>query len=79
LAGLTYLDSAGLGVLISSFATVQKAGGCLKLLDLTNTVKDLLILTKLYTVFEHYENEAAALASFVEPAVQAAGAAGNLS
>jgi anti-sigma B factor antagonist len=70
LAGLTYLDSAGIGVLVSTFATITNAGGQLKLLNLTHTVKDVLLLTKLYTVFEVYEDEAAALANFVTPAVE---------
>jgi anti-sigma B factor antagonist len=61
---LTYLDSSGIGVLVSGFASVNNQGGHLKLLKLTNRVKDLLLLTKLYTVFEVYDDEPAALASF---------------
>lgn len=66
LADLTYLDSSGIGVLVSSFATINGAGGQLKLVNLTKRVKDLLLITKLYTVFEIFENEEAAIASFSE-------------
>jgi len=61
---LTQLDSSGIGVLVSAFATVNSQGGHLKLVKLTNRVKDLLLITKLYTVFEVYDDEPAALASF---------------
>jgi len=64
LAGLTHLDSAGLGLLVHAYATVTHAGGQLKLSNLTNRVKDLLLITKLYTVFEVYDDEASAVASF---------------
>lgn len=64
LADVTYLDSAGLGALISSYATVKREGGQLKLLNLTTRVQDLLSITKLITVFETYDDEKAALASF---------------
>lgn len=64
LGEISYIDSSGIGELVSSFTTVQNAGGQMKLLNLSKRVKDLLQITKLYTVFEVYEDEAAALASF---------------
>ena len=64
LAGLTNMDSSGVGLLVSSFATVNREGGHLKLSNLTARVKDLLLITKLYAVLEVYEDEPAALASF---------------
>jgi anti-sigma B factor antagonist len=73
LGGLSSLDSAGIGVLVSSFATLTGQGGQLKLLNLTNRVKDLLLVTKLYTVFEVYDDEAAAVNSFVEHSMESRG------
>ena len=64
LAGLTYIDSSGIGELVSAYATLANQGGRLKLLNLTDRVKDLLLLTKLYTVFEVYTDEATAVASY---------------
>lgn len=64
LADVSYIDSAGLGTLISSFATVKREQGQLKLANLTNRVQDLLAITKLITVFDTYDSEAEALASF---------------
>jgi anti-sigma B factor antagonist len=64
LAGLAYLDSAGMGLLVHAYATVTRSGGQLKLSNLTSRVKDLLIITKLCTVFEIYDDEASAIASF---------------
>jgi len=64
LGGLTNMDSSGVGLLVSAFATVHREGGQLKLSNLTSRVKDLLLVTKLYTVFEVYEDEPAAIASF---------------
>jgi anti-sigma B factor antagonist len=64
LAGLSYLDSAGMGLLVSAYATVAHSGGQMKLSNLTTRVKDLLLITKLCTVFESYDDEAAAVASF---------------
>ena len=61
---VSVLDSTGLGVLVSSFATVGSAGGRLKLCNLGKRVKDVLVLTKLYTVFEVYDDEATACRSF---------------
>ena len=68
LARLTHLDSSGIGVLVASFATIANQGGRLKLLNATARVKDLLLLTKLYTVFEVFESESAAITSFGFPA-----------
>jgi len=64
LTGLTYLDSSGLGLLVGAYAAANRAGGQLKLSNLTSRVKDLLLITKLYTVFEVYDDEASAIASF---------------
>lgn len=59
-----YIDSSGLGELVSSFTTVKNAGGELKLANLTQKVNDLLTVTKLYTVFEVHNDEQAAVQSF---------------
>jgi anti-sigma B factor antagonist len=67
MADVTYLDSSGLGELIGAHTTVATAGGEIKLLNLAKRVHDLLKLTKLYTVFESFEDEAAAVASFSTP------------
>ena len=64
LGRVSYVDSAGLGQLVQVYATTSHLGGSLKLLNLTKRLKDLLVLTKLLTVFETYESEEAALASF---------------
>ncbi len=63
LADCDYIDSSGLGELVTTFTTVRNAGGELKLLRLTNRVQDLLQITKLLTVFESFENEAEAVKS----------------
>jgi len=59
-----YIDSSGIGELVSSFTAVNKEGGSLKLLNLTQKIQDLLAITKLLTVFDVYDAEAEALASF---------------
>jgi anti-sigma B factor antagonist len=64
LGEVNYIDSAGLGALISSYTTTKRQGGNLKLVNLTRRIKDLLAITKLITVFETHENEAEAIASF---------------
>ncbi|SRR5690606_488006 len=64
LAGVGYIDSSGIGELVSSFTAVSKEGGTLKLLNLTQKIQDLLAITKLLTVFDVYDAEDAALASF---------------
>lgn len=68
LADVNYMDSTGLGHLVSSFTSVRKQGGELKLLNLTNKIQDLMQITKLYTVFDILDNEAAALKSFGQSA-----------
>ena len=64
LANVSYIDSSGIGELVSGFTTVTNQGGAVKLLNLTKRVQDLLQITKLYTVFEVFEDEAAAVRSF---------------
>ena len=64
LAGVSYIDSSGIGELVSSYTAANKEGGQLKLLNLTQKIKDLLTITKLYTVFDVYDNEAEALNSY---------------
>jgi anti-sigma B factor antagonist len=64
LANVTYIDSAGLGELTAAFTSVKNRGGALKLLSLTKRVHDLMQITKLYTVFDVYDDEKKALASF---------------
>jgi len=64
LADVSYIDSSGIGEMVSSFTTVTNHGGQLKLLNLTKRVKDLLQITKLYTVFEVFEDESSAVRSF---------------
>ncbi len=64
LADVNYIDSSGIGELVSAFTTVKNQGGELKLLNLTKKVHDLLQITKLYTVFDVKDNEAAAIKSF---------------
>jgi len=64
LGDVSYIDSSGIGELVSGFTTVTNGGGNLKLLNLNKRVKDLLQITKLYTVFEVHEDEAAAIRSF---------------
>lgn len=64
LGDVTYIDSSGIGELVSAFTTVRNQGGELKLLNLTKKVHDLLQITKLYTVFDIKNDEAAAVQSF---------------
>ena len=64
LADVNYIDSAGLGELVSAFTTVKNAGGELKLLNLTKKVRDLLVITKLLTVFDVKDSEQEAIKSF---------------
>jgi len=61
---VNYIDSSGLGELVSAFTTSKNQDATLKLLKLTQKVHDLLQLTKLYTVFEVFDDEAKAIASF---------------
>ena len=64
LEGVGYIDSSGIGELVSSFTAVNKEDGSLKLLNLTQKIQDLLAITKLLTVFDVFENEGDALSSF---------------
>ena len=64
LGEVSYIDSSGIGELVSGFTTVTNHGGVLKLLGLSKRVKDLLQITKLYTVFEVFDDEATAVRSF---------------
>jgi len=64
LGEVSYIDSSGIGELVSGFTTVTNSGGQLKLLGLNKRVKDLLQITKLYTVFDVHEDEAGAVRSF---------------
>jgi anti-sigma B factor antagonist len=66
LAEVNYIDSSGIGELVSAFTTVRREGGDLKLLNLTKKVHDLLQITKLYTVFDISDNEANAVAAFAK-------------
>jgi len=64
LAEITYIDSSGIGELISAFTSARSRGGELKLLHLTKKIHDLLQITKLYTVFDVKDDEVQALAAF---------------
>ena len=64
LGNVDYIDSSGLGELVSAYTSVKNAGGELKLLQLTKKVHDLLQITKLYTVFDVKDDEASAVGSF---------------
>jgi anti-sigma B factor antagonist len=64
LAEVNYIDSSGIGELVSTYSTVSNSGGQLKLLNLTKKIQELLAITKLLTVFQVFDNEQVALASF---------------
>jgi anti-sigma B factor antagonist len=64
LSEVSYIDSSGIGELVSGFTTVTNHGGSLKLVGLSKRVKDLLQITKLYTVFEVFDDEADSIRSF---------------
>jgi anti-sigma B factor antagonist len=64
LGEVSYIDSSGIGELVSGFTTVTNSGGQLKLVGLSKRVKDLLQITKLYTVFEVFDDETEAVRSF---------------
>ena len=68
LTNVSYMDSAGLGELVQAYTTVSRQGGSLKLVGVTKRLNDLLVITKLATVFDSYDSEAAAVASFGAPA-----------
>jgi len=65
LASVNHIDSGGLGELVSSHVTLDQNGGALKLMHMTENVRELMTITKLLTVFDVYDNEPEALASFV--------------
>lgn len=64
LGGVSYMDSAGLGELVQAYVTVKNRGGALKLVNATKRLRDLLVVTKLLTVFDTFDSEASAVASF---------------
>ena len=64
LAGVKNIDSSGIGELIANYTTITRDGGQLKLLNLTEKIQNLLVITKLLTVFDSYDNEPDALNSF---------------
>jgi anti-sigma B factor antagonist len=66
LGDVNYIDSSGIGELVSAFTTAKNQGGELKLLNLTRKVHDLLQITKLYTVFDVKDDEASAISSFTQ-------------
>jgi anti-sigma B factor antagonist len=63
-ADVPYVDSAGLGEIVRTYTTVSRQGGSMKLLNLTKRITDLLSITKLLTVFETFDSEPEAVASF---------------
>jgi anti-sigma B factor antagonist len=64
MADVTYVDSAGLGELVGAYTTATNQGGSLKLLNLQGKMKDLMQITKLYTIFQSFDDEQAAVSSF---------------
>lgn len=64
LGGVKNIDSSGIGELIANYTTISRDGGQLKLLNLTDKIQNLLVITKLLTVFDSYDNETDALNSF---------------
>ena len=70
LADVTHIDSSGLGELISSHVTVNDKGGQIKLIHLTESLRELMIITKLLTVFDVYDDEPEALLSFTGPVLK---------
>ena len=68
LAELSYMDSSGMGELVSAYVTTNNQGGKLKLLNLSDRVQNLLLITKLLTIFEVYDREETAIRSFDTPA-----------
>jgi anti-sigma B factor antagonist len=64
LGDVSYVDSAGLGAIVNAYATLNKNGGALKLLNTTKRIKDLLAITKLLTIFDTFDSEPDAVKSF---------------
>lgn len=71
LAGVAYVDSSGLGELVRCSLIVKRENGAIRLVNLTSKITDLLTITKLLTVFDTFDSEAAALSSFETAASQA--------
>ena len=69
LGHVRYVDSAGLGELVHAFSAVRNRGGAIKLLNITRRLTDLLVVTRLLTVFDCFDGEAEALASFADQPV----------
>ena len=67
MAKVSYIDSSGLGEIVAAFTTLKASGGALKLFNVPVKVTSLMTITKLYTVFDIFEDEAAGVASFDEP------------
>lgn len=74
LAGISYIDSGGLGQLVASYSSLAKANGALKLLNVNKRNHDLLSITRLVTLFQTFDSEEEALQSFQPPGAAAAGA-----
>jgi anti-sigma B factor antagonist len=64
LAGVSHIDSSGLGELVAGFTSIERSGGDMKLVNLADRVIDLMTITKLHTVFEIFDNESQAVESF---------------
>jgi anti-sigma B factor antagonist len=64
LEAVPYIDSAGLGEIVRTYTSISRQGGKLKLLNVSKRIQDLLVITKLITIFDSYEDEAEAIASF---------------
>ena len=77
LAKVTHIDSSGLGELVSGYTTLKAAGGALKLANVNDRVTSLMTITKLYTVFEIFDNELDAINSFDQPRPLSASASVN--
>jgi len=71
LAQVPYIDSSGIGELVSAFVAVRREGGEVKLLNLTKKVRDVLQIVKVITIFDVFDNEAAALSAFARQEKQA--------
>ena len=66
LADVSYMDSGGLGEMVQAYATVTKQGGALKLVNATKRLQDLLVITRLSTVFDSFDDEPTAVNSFAK-------------
>jgi len=64
LAEVPYIDSAGLGEIVRTYTSISRQGGRLKLLNVSKRIQDLLVITKLITIFDSYDGEAEAVKSF---------------